>query len=97
MADAFSPIDVLDITQKLGEQWVSVVKQSQNVALDVTRRLTEKLPQVPSSLAELPAKAGLPDVPAVTAYGFDFAAELLTAQKDFTVALLDALTPAKTA
>ncbi|MDI3313135.1 MAG: hypothetical protein QJR12_02260 [Mycobacterium sp.] len=95
MADTASPIDILDLTQKLGEQWVSVVKQSQSVALDVTRRFTEKLPQVPSSLSELPAKAGLPDVPAVAAYGFDLAAELLAAQKDFAVSLLDALTPEK--
>jgi hypothetical protein len=27
--------DVLDATQKLGEQWVSAVKQGQSVALDV--------------------------------------------------------------
>ena len=39
---------------------------------------------------------GLPDVPALTAYGFDFAAELLAAQKDFVVTLANTFAPAKT-
>ncbi len=39
----------------------------------------------------------LPDVPAVTAYGFDLAAELLAAQKDFAVTLATTFTPGKTA
>lgn len=37
--------------------------------------------------------AALPDVPAITAYGFDLAAELLAAQKDFAVTLTTTLTP----
>jgi len=37
----------------------------------------------------------LPDVPAITAYGFDLAAELLAAQKDFAVTLTATLTPDK--
>jgi hypothetical protein len=39
----------------------------------------------------------LPDAPTVTAYGFDLAAELLAAQKDFAVTLATTLTPGKTA
>lgn len=37
------------------------------------------------------------DVQAMTAHGFDIAAELLAAQKDFAVALATTLTPGKTA
>jgi hypothetical protein len=48
-------------------------------------------------LPEIPKSAALPDVPTATAYGFDLAAELLAAQKDFAVTLATTLTPDKTA
>jgi hypothetical protein len=51
---------------------------------------------VPSNLPENPLAAALPDVPAITAYGFDLAAELLAAQKDFALKLATTLTPGKT-
>jgi hypothetical protein len=88
--------DVLDATQHLGEQWVSAVKQSQNVALDVARALAGAWSSVPSNLTGNPLAAALPDVPAITAYGFDLAAELLAAQKDFAVTLTTTLTPGQT-
>jgi hypothetical protein len=96
MTDAYTQIDVLEATQKLGEQLVSVVKQSQSVALDAARAFAEKLPPVPSTLYEIPPVVALPDMQAVTAYGFDLAAELLAAQKEFAVTLASTLTPAKT-
>jgi hypothetical protein len=89
--------DVLDATQKLGEQWVSAVKQGQSVALDVARAFAGAWSSVPSNLPENPVAAALPDVPAITAYSFDLATELLAAQKDFAVALTTTLTPGKTA
>ena len=89
--------DVLDATQKLGEQWVSAVKQGQSVALDVARAFAGAWPSVPSNLPDNPLAAALPDVPAITAYSFDLAAELLAAQKDFAVTLTTTLTPGKSA
>ena len=71
--------------------------QSQSLALDVARAFADALPSVPSSLTETPGLVALPDVPAVTAYSFDLAAELLAAQKDFAVALATTFIPAKTA
>lgn len=88
--------DVLDTTQKLGEQLVSAIKQSQSPALDAARTFAGAWSSVPSSLSESPIAATLPDVPAITAYGFDLAAELLAAQKDFAVTLTTTLTPGKT-
>ena len=52
---------------------------------------------MPSNLPENPLAAALPDVPAITAYSFDLAAELLAAQKDFAVTLTTTLTPGKSA
>ena len=92
-----TPIDVLDATQKFGEQLVSAVKQSQSLALDAARAFTGTWSSVPSSLSESPFAAALPDVPAITAFGFDLAAELLAAQKDFAVTLATTLTPGKDA
>ncbi len=89
--------DVLDATQKLGEQSVSAVKQGQSVALDVARAFAGAWSSVPSNLPENPLAAALPDVPAITAYSFDLASELLAAQKDFAVALTTTLTPGKSA
>jgi hypothetical protein len=91
-----TPTDIPDAAQKLGEQLVSAVKQSQSLALDAARTFAEAWSSVPSSLSEIP-KVALPDAPAVTAYGFDLAAELLAAQKDFAVTLATTLTPGKTA
>jgi hypothetical protein len=91
-----NPTDIPDAVQKLGEQLVSAVKQSQSLALDAARAYAEALSSVPSPLSEIPKVAVLPDVPTATAYGFDLAAELLAAQKDFAVTLATTLTPGKT-
>src|ERR1700692_152543 len=92
-----TPTDIPDAAQKLGEQLVSAVKQSQSVALDAARGFAGGGASVPSRLSEIPNVVALPDVPTVTAYGFDLAAELLAAQKDFAVTLATTLTPGKTA
>jgi hypothetical protein len=98
MTDTSTPkIDVLDATQKVGEQWVSAVKHSQSIALDVARAFAQAVPPAPSRLSEARSVMGLPDVPAITAYGFDLAAQLLAAQKDFVVTLANTFAPAKTA
>ena len=89
--------EMLDATQNLGEQVVSAVKQSQDLALDVARAFAGAWSSVPSNLPENPFAAALPDVPAMTAYSFDLAAELLAAQKDFAVTLTTTLTPGKSA
>jgi hypothetical protein len=97
MADkSATSTDVLDTTRQLGEQCVSAVKQSQSVALDVARAFAGAWSSVPSSLPRNPLAAALPDVPAITAYGFDLAAELLAAQKDFAVTLTTTLAPGQT-
>jgi|EndMetStandDraft_6_1072998.scaffolds.fasta_scaffold00672_5 hypothetical protein len=90
-------IDVLDATQKVGEQFVAAIKQGQGLYLDVVRAFAEALPAVPSRLTDNPAAGALPDIPALTAYGFDLAVELLEAQKDFAVTLAGTFSPAKSA
>ena len=71
--------------------------QSQSLSLDAARAFADALPSVPSSLTDTRGLVALPDLPAVTAYGFDLAAELLAAQKDFALTLASTFIPAKTA
>ena len=98
MTDTSKPtVDVLEATQKFGEQLVSTVKQTQSLALDAARAFAGALPSLPSGLPETHGFVALPDVQAVTAYSFDLAAELLAAQKDFAVTLVGTFTPEKTA
>jgi hypothetical protein len=65
--------------------------------LDAACAFAGAWPSVASSPSEIPSAVALPDVPTVTAYGFDLAAELLAAPKDFAVTLATTLTPGKTA
>ena len=98
MTDTSKPtVDVLDATQKFGEQLVSTVKQTQSLVLDAARAFAGALPSAPSGLSDNLGFVALPDVQAVTAYSFDLAAELLAAQKDFAVTLVGTFTPEKTA
>jgi len=98
MTDTSKPtVDVLDATQKFGEQLVSTVKQTQSLVLDAARAFAGALPSAPSGLSDNLGFVALPDVQAVTAYSFDLAAELLAAQKDFAVTLVGTCTPEKTA
>ena len=98
MTDTSKPtVDVLEATQKFGEQLVSTVKQTQSLVLDAARAFAGALPSAPSGLSDNLGFVALPDVQAVTAYSFDLAAELLVAQKDFAVTLVGTCTPEKTA
>ena len=87
--------EYLGTIKKLNEQLISTVKESQSAVLDAARAFAEALPPVPANLTKVPGIAALPDVEAVTSYGFDLAAELLAAQKEFVVSLASTLTPAK--
>lgn len=90
-------IDVLDATQKVGDQFLSAVKQSQGLVLDAAKTVADALPAVPSGVSEAPVLSTLPDFPAFVAYGFDLAAELLAVQKEFVVTLASTFVPAKSA
>src|SRR5262245_58437689 len=98
MTDTSKPtVDVLEATQKFGEQLVSTVEQTQSLALDGARAFAGALPSLPPDLPGTRGFVALPDVSAVTAYSFDLAAELLAAQKDFALTLASTFTPEKTA
>lgn len=97
MSDTSRPtVDVLEATQKFGDQLLSTFKQTQRLALDNARAFAGALPSVPSALPDTNGLFALPDLPAATAYTFDLATELLAVQKDFAVSLANTFAAEKT-
>jgi hypothetical protein len=87
-----------EIAAQVREQLVSTVKQGQKLTVDAVQAWTKAASALPvPELPQFPGVASLRDVEAITAYTFDFAIELLNAQRDFAVQLAVAFTPAKAA
>lgn len=95
-----SPADVPEIAQQLREQLLSTVKQGQQLSVDAVQTWVKAVSALP--VPELPRVPGAPSttsagVEAATVYGFDVAADLLGAQRDFALRMTKALTPEKSA
>jgi hypothetical protein len=61
MADtSTTKIDVLDATQKVGERWVSAVKQSQSIGLDVARAFAKRCRRCPPAYRRLAPRLAYP-------------------------------------
>jgi hypothetical protein len=93
-----SPADKLSgAAQKIREQVLSSVKQSQQLSIDAAQGWAKAVSALP--VPDLPTIPGVPSVPsleAATKYSFDFASELLSGQRDFALRLTNVLVPAKT-
>jgi hypothetical protein len=88
--------DLPEIAQQVREQFVSTVKQGQQLTVDAVQAFTKAASVLPTPvLPEIPGVPALPGVVAVTTYTFDLAIELLNAQRDFALQLAGAFTPAK--
>lgn len=88
--------EIPDLAQKIREQLVSAVKQSQQLSVDAAQTWVKAVSVLP--VPDLPVVPGVPAVPGVeaaTKFTFDIAADLLTAQRDFALQLTSVLVPAK--
>lgn len=89
-------VTIPEAVQKAGDQLISTVKQGQSVTLDAARAVAKATSTIPTpNLPKVDGAPELPDLQALTAYSFDLAIELLTAQRDFAVNLATAFAPAK--
>lgn len=89
--------DVPELAQKIREQVLSTVQQSQQFSLDAAQTLVKAVSVLPiPAVPAVPGVPALPDVEATTKFGFDMAVELLNAQRDFALQLANVLVPAKT-
>ncbi len=93
-----STTEVPEFAQKIRDQWLSAVKQSQQFSLDAAQTFVKAASVLP--VADLPTVPGVVDLPsaeAVTKFAFDFAADLLKAQRAFALEFASALVAEKTA
>jgi len=90
--------EVPEFAQKIRDQWLSAVKQSQQFSLDAAQTFVKAASVLPvADLPTVPGVADLPSAEAVTKFAFDFAADLLKVQRAFALDLASALVPEKTA
>jgi hypothetical protein len=90
--------EVPDVALKIREQMISTVKQSQQLLLDAAETWIKAVSVLP--VADLPTIPGLPALPgaeAVTKFTFDFATDLLKAQREFALQLASVLVTDKVA
>ena len=93
-----SPTETADLAQKIHEQLISTVQQGQKLTVDATQTWVKAVSAFPvHDLPRAPGGPALPSVAAATKYTFDVAADLLSAQRDFTVQLAKVFVPAKSA
>ena len=73
------------VTQELQDQFLSIVRKSQEMALDAIKTMVDTVqnvtPKVPS--VNVPFADKLPKPQDVVANGYDFAEQLLTSQRKF--------------
>jgi hypothetical protein len=92
-----NPIEgALELGHQVREQILASVNEQHKTVLDAVEsfnKATESFPK--PKLPEFAGAPVLPDLKALTADGYSLALELLTAQRDFSLKLVEALTPAK--
>jgi hypothetical protein len=81
--------------QELQDQFLSIVRKSQEIALDAIKTTVETIqnitPKIPS--VDVPFADRLPKPQDVVASGYDFAEQLLTSQRKFAGDVLKATAP----
>ena len=85
-----------DVAQKLREQLLSTVQQSQRMSLDAVQTWVKAVSVLPvPDMPTIHGIAAVPSLEAMTKFTFDVATDLLNAQRDFALALANVLTPDK--
>jgi hypothetical protein len=93
-----STTEVPDVAVKIREQMISSVKQSQQMLLDAAETWIKAVSVLPvADLPTIPGLAALPGAEAVTKFTFDFATDLLKAQREFALQLASVLATDKVA
>jgi hypothetical protein len=79
--------EIPELATKVREQVLATVQQGQALTVDAAQNWVKAVSALP--IPELPAVPNLPvpSVEAATTYVFDFASDLLAAQRDYALAL----------
>jgi hypothetical protein len=93
-----STTDVPELAQKIREQLISAVQQTQQFSVDAAHTWVKAVSALPvPDLPAIPGVPALPGVEAATKFTFDVAADLLNAQRDFALQLASVLVSEKSA
>jgi hypothetical protein len=93
MAATKSPTP-LDLAQTAQEQALAAIRSSQAIAVDTVGAWAKAVEKSKTQLPALPELPDLPTLEQIIASSFDFASELLDAQRQFTENLVAAVAPA---
>ena len=97
-AKTSSTQEIPELAQKIREQLIATVQQSQQLSIDAAETWVKAVSVLPiPDLPAMPGVAAMPGFEAATKYTFDVAADLLNAQRDFTLQLAKVLVPEKSA
>ncbi len=86
-----------ELAHQIREQIVTGVKAHHQATLEAVESFTQATAKAGESFPTLDSSKALPDLSALTADGFDLAQELLAAQRGFSLQLVSAFAPAKSA
>ena len=93
-AKSESTSDMPELAQKIREQLVSAVQQSQQLSVDAAQTWVKAASVLPvPNLSAIPGVPAMPSMQAATQYTFDLAADLLDAQRDFALQLAKVFVP----
>jgi hypothetical protein len=88
--------EIPEAAQKIREQVLSSVKQGQEFSIDAAQGWVKAVSVLPiPDLPKIPGVPAIPTVGAASKFTFDVAADLLNAQRDYALQLVNVLAPVK--
>jgi hypothetical protein len=85
-----------ELAQKIREQLLSTVTQGHKLSVDAAQTWVKAVSVLPvPDLPKLPGIPAVPGVEAATTFAFDLAADLLKAQREYTLQLVNVFATAK--
>lgn len=92
-----SPTEMPALAQKMREQLISTLQQSQQLSIDAAQTWVKAVSVLPSmDLPKMPGIPAMPGMETATLFAFDVAADLLKAQREYALQLTHALSPVQT-
>jgi hypothetical protein len=91
-----STIEIPEIAQQIREQLPSTVEQGHQFSIDAAKGWVRAVSVLPvPDLPNIAGVAAVPTIEATTTFVFDVAADLLNAQREYALQLVNVLAPAK--
>ena len=87
---------ISEAAEKIREQMLSAFKQGQQLSIGAAQGWAKAVSVLPiPDLPNIPGVPAIPTIGAASKFTFDVAADLLNAQRDYTLQLVNVLAPVK--